>query len=105
MLDASGRYRFRYEDVFRALGNYIDANLFKDVSILETPEGFLIKGQVVQELASGWASAPQTYLFTNEDLDAILEEAYGRRGTPTEPVSMPGQPGTPTPDSDEDPNG
>jgi hypothetical protein len=79
MLDSTGRYRFRYEDVFRALGNYIDANLFKDVTIVETSEGFLIKGQVVQEVASGWTSTPQTYLFTNEDLDAILEEAYGRR--------------------------
>src|SRR5580765_4576999 len=62
MLDASGRYRFRYEDVFRALGNYIDANLFKDVSIVETPEGFLIKGQVVQSTSSGYASQPATYL-------------------------------------------
>lgn len=79
MLDATGRYRFRYEDVFRALGNYIDANLFKDVTILETAEGFLIKGQVVQEHAAGTSSQPQTFLFTNEDLDAILEEAYGRR--------------------------
>jgi hypothetical protein len=81
MLDASGRYRFRYEDVFRALGNYIDANMFKDVSVLETPEGFLIKGQAVQEIASGWTTQPLTYLFTNEDLDAILEEAYRRRRT------------------------
>lgn len=81
MLDASGRYRFRYEDVFRALGNYIDANRFKDVSIVETAEGFLIKGQVVFEHSTGWASTPQTYLFTNEDLDTILEEAYNRRRT------------------------
>lgn len=79
MLDASGRYRFRYEDVFRALGNYIDANQFKDVTILETAEGFLIKGQVIQQHAAGLSSEPRTYLFTNEDLDAILEEAYGRR--------------------------
>jgi hypothetical protein len=79
MLDATGRYRFRYEDVFRALGNYIDSNFFKDVSIVETPEGFLIKGQVVQESSAGFYSAPATYLFTNEDLDAILEEAYSRR--------------------------
>lgn len=85
MLDASGRYRFRYEDVFRALGNYIDANLFKDVTILETPEGFLIKGRVIQEIASGWTAQSQTYLFTNEDLDAILEEAYGRRRTTGHP--------------------
>lgn len=79
MLDATGRYRFRYEDVFRALGNYIDEQQFKDVSIVETAEGFLIKGQVVQETAEGWGSTPQSYLFTNEDLDAILEDAYNRR--------------------------
>jgi hypothetical protein len=79
VLDASGRYRFRYEDVFRALGNYVDGHQFKDVTIVETPEGFLIKGQVIQETAHGWDSSPQTYLFTNEDLDAILEDAYNRR--------------------------
>lgn len=79
MLDASGRYRFRYEDVFRALGNYIDANHFKDVTILETTQGFLIQGQVIQEHAAGITSEPRSYLFTNDDVDAILEEAYGRR--------------------------
>lgn len=79
MLDATGRYRFRYEDVFRALGNYVDTNRFKDVSIVETPEGFLIKGQIIYEHANGWASSPETYLFTNEDLDTILEQAYDRR--------------------------
>ena len=79
MLDATGRYRFRYEDVLRSLGNYIDENHFKDVTVVETIEGFLIKGQVIEENASGWATRPQTYLFTNEDLDAILEAAYERR--------------------------
>jgi hypothetical protein len=79
MLDASGRYRFRYEDVFRALGNYVDGNKFKDVTIVETAEGFLIKGQVVEETSDGWTSSPATYLFTNDDLDAILEQAYNRR--------------------------
>lgn len=79
MLDATGRYRFRYEDVFRALGNYIDANQFKDVTIVETNEGFLIKGQAIQQTAESWASTPLSYLFTNDDLDAILEAAYNRR--------------------------
>ena len=82
MLDSSGRYRFHYEDVFRALGNYIDLNLFKDVTIVETPDGFLIKGQVVQETSNGFHTVPQTYLFTNEDIDAILEAAFARRREP-----------------------
>lgn len=81
MRDASGKYRLRYEDAFRALGNYIDANRFKDVSIVETSEGFLIKGQIVYEHSTGWASTPHDVLFTHDDLNAILEQAYHRRRT------------------------
>ena len=79
MLDSSGRYRMRYEDVFRAFGHYIDENRFKDIVIVEVPEGFLIKGQVLQETAGGFVSVPQTYLFTNEDIDVILEDSSRRR--------------------------
>jgi hypothetical protein len=79
MLDASGRYRMRYEDVFRALGHYIDSNGFKDIVIVEVPEGFLIKGQILQETGAGFMTVPQTYLFTNEDIDVILEDASRRR--------------------------
>lgn len=79
MLDSSGRYRMRYEDVFRALGHYIDENHFKDVVIVEVPEGFLIKGQVTQGSAAGFVAVPQTYLFTNDDIDSILEGASQRR--------------------------
>ncbi len=81
MLDSSGRYRMRYEDAFRALGHYIDTNRFKDVVVVEVPEGFLIKGQVVQDTGGGFATVPQTYLFTNEDIDLILEDAAKRRRT------------------------
>jgi hypothetical protein len=69
----------RYEDVFRALGHYIDENRFKDVVIVEVPEGFLIKGQVSQETSAGFIAVPQTYLFTNEDIDVILEDSSKRR--------------------------
>ncbi|RIK39495.1 MAG: hypothetical protein DCC58_15235 [Chloroflexi bacterium] len=79
MLDSSGRYRMRYEDVFRALGHYIDTHRFKDIVIVEVPDGFLIKGQVLQEAAAGVIAVPQTYLFTNEDIDVILEDAAKRR--------------------------
>jgi hypothetical protein len=73
------RFRYRYEDIFRALGNYIDSNAFSDVTIVETAEGFLIKGKVVREQGIGSVTESQTYLFTNDDLDGILEAAYGRR--------------------------
>jgi hypothetical protein len=79
MLDHTGQRRVRYEDAFRALGNYLDQSRFTQISIVETPEGFLIKGYVVSENFAGYHVIPTTYLFTNEDIDVLLESAYGRR--------------------------
>jgi hypothetical protein len=79
MLDHTGQRRVRYEDAFRALGNYLDQSRFTQISIVETPEGFLIKGYAVSEGLGSYHVIPTTYLFTNEDIDALLETAYGRR--------------------------
>ena len=82
MLDHSGTRRERYEDTFRAIGNYLDAHRFTQIVMVETSEGFLIKGYTVPE---GQVSSdtmyvvPQTYLFSNEDIDALIEQAYRRR--------------------------
>lgn len=83
MLDRTGRYRVRYEDTLRALGHYLDEQRFTTIAIVETPEGFLVKGYVAAEGREGEIHlAPQTYLFTNEDLDILLERAYARRRRP-----------------------
>jgi len=81
MLDHSGTSRVRYEDAFRAFGNYLDANQFTQIVLVETPQGFLIKGQIATESGTGDAmlSYPQTYLFSNEDIDNLLQLAYERR--------------------------
>lgn len=81
MLDHSGSARVRYEDAFRAVGNYLDANEFSQIVVVETPEGFLIKGQVASGQGAGDTvySSPQTYLFANEDIDTLIEAAYERR--------------------------
>jgi hypothetical protein len=79
MLDHTGQRRIRYEDAFRAVGHYLDDQRFTQISIVETPEGFLIKGFVLSDDTGGYHVIPTTYLFTNEDIDALLESAYGRR--------------------------
>ncbi|HEX3722540.1 MAG TPA: hypothetical protein VHV31_07095 [Nitrolancea sp.] len=81
MLDHSGTSRVRYEDAFRAFGNYLDVNRFTQIVMVETPQGFLIKGQIVSETGTGDTifSFPQTYLFSNDDIDNLLESAYERR--------------------------
>jgi hypothetical protein len=82
MLEASGRYRIRYADIFRAVGNYLDASDFRDITLIETPDGFLVKGMVLQPSEHAVVLQPGTYLFTNDDLDALLEQALERRGVP-----------------------
>ncbi|HVX29422.1 MAG TPA: hypothetical protein VHA53_03000 [Nitrolancea sp.] len=84
MLDHSGTARVRYEDAFRAVGNYLDQNRFSQVVLVETPQGFLIKGQIAASTGVGdqHYSYPETYLFSNEDIDNLLESAYERRRRP-----------------------
>ena len=80
MLDASGLYRIRYADVLRAMGNYLDAHHFRDITLVETPDGFLIKAVVMQSSAREAQLLPVTYLFANADLETLIEEAHTRRG-------------------------
>lgn len=80
MLDHTGRRRVRYEDAFRALGNYLDEQRFAQIAVIETPQGFLIKGYMaVDGKSENFVSVPTTYLFSNEDIDTLLESAYQRR--------------------------
>jgi hypothetical protein len=79
MLDHTGQRRVRYEDAFRALGNYLDEQKFTQITVVETPEGFLVKGYAVSEDLGGYHVVPTTYLFSNADIDELLETSYVRR--------------------------
>ena len=83
MRDPTGRFRTRYEDTLRALGHYLDQQRFTRILVVETPEGFLIKGYVATPGRDdeSFALSPETLLFTDDDLLQLLEEAYRRRGT------------------------
>ncbi|MEM2002589.1 MAG: hypothetical protein QXT77_08100, partial [Candidatus Methanomethylicaceae archaeon] len=83
MRDHTGRYRTRYEDTLRALGHYLDQHRFTRIAVIETPEGFLVKGYVAApgRDEESLSLAPETLLFTDADLIQLLEEAYRRRGT------------------------
>ncbi len=81
MLDHTGRLRVRYEDALRALGNYLDNHHFTQIALIETPEGFVVKGfAVVDQVDSdSFHSMPQTFLLSNEDIDILVEAGYQRR--------------------------
>jgi len=86
MLDHTGQDRERYEDAFRAVGNFLDAEHFTDLTIAETPDGFVIKGYRHDPSGSAaTVTTPESYFFANEDIDDLLEHAYSRRGQGPEP--------------------
>ncbi len=90
MLNYSGAGRVDYEDVLRAIGHFIDEHNFKEVCIIELEEGILVRGLVYNNNRAGFRTISEAYLFTNEDIDRILEEAYkrrasGRAATPVQP--------------------
>lgn len=82
MMDYSGTRRVDYEDIFRAIGYFIDQNNLKEVCIVELTEGFLVRGLHYTTEHSGYQTISETFLFTDDDLEQILEDAYKRRQGP-----------------------
>jgi hypothetical protein len=80
VLDASGLYRVRYGDIFRAVGHFLDTSLFRDLTLVETNEGFIVKGGTIRTSETGTGYSPQSYLFTDDDLETLLDQAIERRG-------------------------
>lgn len=71
---------YRYEDILRAIGRYIDKNNIQDVILLQSENGFLLRGYRPAAAGRHGAAFIQ-YLFTPADLEAIDEEARQQRGT------------------------
>jgi hypothetical protein len=80
ILDSSGRYRIEYEDTLRAIGHYLDVNLYHNITIVELPEGLLAKGTTSRVAHLSTRKTFRTYLFTDDEIGRILEDAYARRG-------------------------
>jgi hypothetical protein len=79
MLDQTGNFRMEYEDVFRAIGYFIDQNNMKEVCIIELQEGILVRGLRYAAERGGYHTISESFLFTNQDLENIVNEAYERR--------------------------
>jgi hypothetical protein len=75
----AGLSKTDYQDVFRAIGHYIDQQQFSNVRLLETEEGLILQGTSVGRDRKGELRT-ETYLLTAEDLEGLLREAYSRRG-------------------------
>jgi len=72
---------YRYEDILRAVGRFIDEQELQDVVILQTEEGVLVRGMQRPRPGQGLVPTFCERLFTKEEIAAILEEGRRRRGT------------------------
>jgi hypothetical protein len=87
MLDTAGLGRIDYEDVMRALGYFIDQNNLSEICLIELREGFLLRGISRTVKPGGYQSISESFLFTNEDIERIVNESYERH-KPAEPVQQ-----------------
>ena len=74
-----GMKRSDYQDVLRALGNFIDDHGYSDVRIIETDDGLVIQGRVADRREIG-ESSYDTYLITDDDIKVMVRDAFQRRG-------------------------
>lgn len=67
----------RYSEILRVLGQYIDRANLNEIRILETDEGIVLQGLVMQGERTG---ERDTYQLTPEDLAALFEDGQAMRG-------------------------
>jgi hypothetical protein len=68
-----------YQDVLRAIGHYLDSNRLQDVRLWEHEDGIVLQGRFQDDASSSF----QSIIFSDDDLNQLLEAAYARRGTAT----------------------
>jgi len=70
-------YKVPYAEILRALGSYIDDSHLTDIRLLETDDGLILQGTVVQGKHAG---ERETYQLTVEDVKVLIEDARAKRG-------------------------
>ena len=77
-----GLGRTDYQDLLRALGYELDVEGACDLRLVEREDGLMVQVRSLDDLAAGF----QVYHLGDDDLRALLESAYARRGSGRQPV-------------------
>ncbi len=72
-----GDMTMRYSQVLRVVGAYVERTHLAEIRILETDDGLILQGRVMEGDAAGERA---TYQLTKEDLRDLLYDAYAQRG-------------------------
>lgn len=79
MEEKSGLSSVPYEEIMQAIGYFIDRNSLREITLVQLREGILVKGISYTAERSGYQTISQSYLFTTEDLERIVNENDERR--------------------------
>lgn len=79
MMDQTGMTRIPYEEVMQALGYFFDQNSLREICIVELREGILVRGVKYSAERSGYQAISESFLFTHEDLERLVNENDERR--------------------------
>jgi hypothetical protein len=72
-----GSSYMRYSEILRVIGQYIERANLNEVRILETDEGLVLQGVVMQGEHAG---ERDTYQLSPEDIAALFEDGQAMRG-------------------------
>jgi hypothetical protein len=78
--DEGQGFVFRYEDILRAVGRFIDEHDLQDVVVLQLDEGVLVRGLTTTFERNRAGKEFIQHLFTQDELIQIDEKARNRRG-------------------------
>jgi hypothetical protein len=78
--DHSGKQLYRYEDILRAIGRYIDEEGMQDIVVLQADDQMKAHGYRNISVAGGNNPRLVEHTFTAEELKEIDDEARKRRG-------------------------
>ncbi len=72
-----GLGRTDYQDLLRALGYELDAEGACDLRLIEREDGLMVQLRYLADLPAGF----EAYHLSDDDLRALLQSAYARRGS------------------------
>ncbi|HET9681172.1 MAG TPA: hypothetical protein VFP19_03965 [Candidatus Limnocylindrales bacterium] len=79
-----GSPRQDFEEVFRSIGAHLDSAGMREILLLETDEGFIVQGLVI-EGAGTWSEAmakiaKRTLVLKDDELSTFMDQALALRG-------------------------
>jgi hypothetical protein len=66
-----------YQDALRVIGLFLDEHGYRDFRLIEHEDGIIVQARPTR--AEQHVTSYETFLITDDELQRLLREAYGRR--------------------------